>query len=145
MKWAARDTAGFTLVELLVVLGIVGLVLAATVSSRPNTATRGAVTARALAATLQLARASAMSSNQETVVRIDAERHRFGNANAMYDLPKGMTVALTVAQTERLGETGGVRFYPDGQSSGGEIDLRLDGCDWHIAVNWLTGLPRLSQ
>jgi general secretion pathway protein H len=139
-------SAGFTLLELLVVMAIMGLVLAVVVSAKPRTeATRVAITARAVAETLQLARAQAMSSNAETVVRIDAQQHQFGVARSMHTLPRGMSVALTVAETERRGEVGGLRFYPDGQSSGGEIVLALGGWSSRIFVNWLTGEARVSR
>ena len=146
MKHPAKQSAGFTLVELLVVMGIMGLVLATVLSAKPKTAaTRVAVAARAVAATLQLARAQAMASNAETVVRVDTQKRQFGLAKSMHALPRGMTVAVTVAETERIGNSGGMRFYPDGQSSGGEIVLMLDGRASRIAVNWLTGEPQLSR
>jgi general secretion pathway protein H len=146
MKLALKHSAGFTLVELLVVMGIMALILAAVLVARPKTAaTRVAVAGRAVAATIQLARAQAMASNAETIVRIDPEKHEFGMAKSMHPLPRGMTVALTVAETERIGNSGGMRFYPDGQSSGGEIVLTLEGKTSRIAVNWLTGEPRLSR
>ena len=145
MKRLARS-AGFTLVELLVVMGIVGLILAVVLSAKPKTAAaRVAVAARAVAATLQLARAQAMATNTETVVRIDTQSRQFGLLGSMHALPRGMTVAMTVAETERIEGSGGMRFYPDGQSSGGEIVLMLDGRASRIAVNWLTGEPQLSR
>jgi general secretion pathway protein H len=145
MKLSGKS-AGFTLVELLVVMGIMGLILTGVLAAKPKTAaTRVAVAARAIAATLQLARTQAMASNAETVVRIDVERRQFGVAGSMHALPRGMTVAMTVAETERIADSGGMRFYPDGQSSGGEIVLMLEGRASRIAVNWLTGEPRLSQ
>ena len=145
MKRRARS-AGFTLVELLVVMGIVGLILAVVLSAKPKTAAaRVAVAARAVAATLQLARTQAMATNTETVVRIDTQSRQFGLPGSMHALPRGMTVAMTVAETERIEGSGGMRFYPDGQSSGGEIVLMLDGRASRIAVNWLTGEPQLSR
>jgi len=142
----AKSSAGFTLVELLVVMGIMGLVLVVVLNAKPKAATaRIAVTARAVGATLQLARAQAMASNTETVFRIDTDGLQFGLPRAMHSFPKGMTVAMTVAETERATNVGGIRFYPDGQSSGGEIALTLDGGSARIAVNWLTGEPRLSR
>jgi general secretion pathway protein H len=138
-------SAGFTLIELLVVLGIVGLTLAAVVGARPRTtAVRLSVTARAIAATLQMARAQAISSSNETVFRIDTKARQFGVGRVMHALPQDMAVAITIADTERVQDSGGVRFYPDGQSSGGEIVLSLDGRKSRIGVNWLTGEPRLS-
>ena len=146
MKRLAKPSAGFTLVELLVVMGIMGLVLATVLSAKPKTAAmRVAIAARAVAATLQLARAQSMASNAETVIRIDTQNRQFGLAGSMHALPRGMTVAMTVAETERIEDSGGMRFYPDGQSSGGEIVLTLDGRASRIAVNWLTGEPQLSR
>ena len=146
MKRPARSSAGFTLAELLVVIAIIGLVLAGTLSAKPKAvATRVAVTARSVTTTLQLARAQAMSSNADTLFRLDVEKGRFGLPNSMHNLPRGMIAAVVVAETERSGDLGGIRFYPDGQSSGGEIALTLDGRSARIAVNWLTGEPRLIQ
>jgi general secretion pathway protein H len=146
MKRRAKPSAGFTLVELLVVMGIMGLVLATVLAAKPKTAAaRVAIAARAVASTLQLARAQAMAANAETVVRIDAQKRQFGPARTMHSLPSGMTVAMTVAENERFGGSGGVRFYPDGQSSGGEIVLMLDGRASRVAVNWLTGEPKVSR
>ena len=146
MKRDTKSSAGFTLVELLVVMGIMGLVLVVVVNARPKVAaTRIAVTARAVGATLQLARAQAMASNTEMVFRIDTDRLQFGLPRAMHSLPKGMTVAMTVAEAERVENVGGIRFFPDGQSSGGEIALTLDGRSARIAVNWLTGESQLAQ
>jgi general secretion pathway protein H len=145
MNRSANPTAGFTLLELLMVMGIIALVLAAVLVARPNTAgTRLAVAARAVAATLQLARAQAISSNVETIVRVDTRKREFGLARSMHALPRGMSVTLTIAQTERLGDIAGLRFYPDGQSSGGEIVLALEGRASRIVVNWLTGEAQLS-
>lgn len=146
MRRSAKPSAGFTLVELLVVMGILAIVLAVVVNARPKAAaTRVAVTARAVGATLQLARAQAMASNTETVFRVDADRLQFGLPRTMHSFPKGMTVAMTVAETERVADVGGIRFFPDGQSSGGEIALTLEGRSARIAVNWLTGESQLNQ
>jgi len=146
MTRPANSSAGFTLVELLVVMGIMALVLVVVLNARPKAvATRIAISARAMAATLQLARAQAIASNTETVFRIDTDKLQFGLPRSMHALPKGMAVAMTVADTERVANGGGIRFFPDGQSSGGEISLILEGRSARIAVNWLTGEPQLSR
>jgi len=146
MRRTTKPPAGFTLVELLVVMGILAIVLVVVVNARPKAAaTRVAVTARAVGATLQLARAQAMANNTETVFRIDTDRLQFGLPRSMHSFPRGMTVAMTVAETERMADVGGIRFFPDGQSSGGEIALTLDGRSARIAVNWLTGESQLNR
>lgn len=144
---APRKTmAGFTLVELLVVIAVIALVLATVLMARPKAiSARLAVTARTVASTLQFARDRAMAGNKETVVQIDTASGQFGFSNSIRSLPRGMKIALTVAQTERAGSRGGIRFFPDGQSSGGVVALSLEGKSASIAVNWLTGEPRLNQ
>ncbi len=146
MRRSKSPSAGFTLIELLVVMGIMAVVLVVVLNARPKAAaTRVAVTARAVGATLQLARAQAMQSNAETVFRIDTDRMQFGLPRSMHSLPRGMTVAMTVAETERVGDVAGIRFFPDGQSSGGEIALTLEGRSARVAVNWLTGEAQLNR
>ena len=142
----ARSSAGFTLTELLVVMGLMALVLVVVLNAKPKAAaTRVAITARAMAATLQLARAQAMAGNTETLFQVDVDKLQFGLPRSMHALPKGMAVAITVADTEHAANLGGIRFFPDGQSSGGEISLSLEGRSARIAVNWLTGESRLNR
>jgi len=130
---------------MLVVLGISMLLLSAVIGARPKiTALRLRSEARTIAAELSRARGEAMARNHETSLRIDTDHNvlRLGQSSRV--LPRGLTVAMTVADTERAGASGGLRFYPDGQSSGGDIVLQLDGQRAQIAVNWLTGQVRLN-
>jgi general secretion pathway protein H len=51
-----------------------------------------------------------------------------------------MRMALTTARTELTGESvGGIRFYPDGGSTGGFVELETDNRIYKISVAWLTG------
>ena len=130
MKRPARSSAGFTLAELLVVIGIIALVLAGTLSAKPKAvATRVAVTARSVTATLQLARAQAMSSNAETLFRIDVDKGRFGLPNSMHTLPRGMIAAVVVAETERAGDLGAYQVL-----SGRPVFRRRDRADAGRAI-----------
>ena len=146
MKRARRHVAGFTLFELLVVLGIVAVVLGTMIVARPNASgTRANAAARAVLATLRLARAQAIERNTEIVVSIDPETRTVGSPQGNWQLPQGVRVALTYAQSERLGAAGGLRFYPDGQSSGAEISLGLEGRIARLSVSWLTGEARIEH
>lgn len=140
MRRVASCTRGFSLIETLVVLSIMALVSAAVLAAKPRTAAaRINAQARAIAANLQLARGLARARNAEIIFGVDTQNGRFGLANAMRQLPDGMDVSLTVAATERYGAIGGVRFYPDGRSSGGEVLLTYQGRRERIVVNWFTG------
>ena len=139
------QTAGFSLIETLVVLSIMALVSAAVLAAKPKTtAARVNAEARAIAASLQLARSRARARNAEIVVGVDTQNGRLGGVDAMRQLPEGMEVSLTVAATDRHGAVGGIRFYPDGRSSGGEILLTYRGRRERIVVNWFTGDSRIE-
>lgn len=146
MRLRFNSSAGFTLIEVLVVLGILALILASAVVARPRDGSaRVERTARSMAATFQLARSRAMATNTDVVVAIDPVNAEFGYRNAMHKLPKGMSIAVTIAETERRGDTGALRFFPDGQSTGGDILLSYQGYTRRIAVNWFTGEPVLGR
>jgi general secretion pathway protein H len=137
--------SGFTLIETLVVLAILAGVTATVTLARPRpAAARVNAEARMVASTLQLARSRAMASNTETVVAVDTEGRRIGLGRTIRQLPDGMSILLTVAATERRNQVGGLRFYPDGRSSGGEILLAYHGRRERIVVNWFTGEPRIE-
>jgi general secretion pathway protein H len=129
-----------------VVLGIVAVVLGTMIVVRPNASgTRVNAAARAVLATLRLARAQAIERNTEIVVSIDPETRTLRSPQGKWQLPHGVRVALTHAQSERMGAAGGLRFYPDGQSSGADISLGLDGRTARLSVNWLTGEARIEH
>ncbi|WP_024516251.1 GspH/FimT family pseudopilin [Bradyrhizobium sp. Tv2a-2] len=145
MKRCLRSSSGFTLLELLVVLGIIAVVLATMMMARPNVSgTQLNTTARSVAGILRLARAHAIERNAETLVVVDPVVAAIGLPGAMRSLPRGISIDVTAAASETAGGRAGLRFYPDGQSSGGTILLRRDGRAARVEVNWLTGEARVE-
>jgi general secretion pathway protein H len=141
----ARAASGFTLLELLVVLAIVSVVLGTMVLARPSAVgARVNAAARGVVATLRLARAEAIARNTETIVSVDPQTGIIAFSHGKWQLPGGAQVTLIFAETERTAAGGGLRFYPDGQSSGGEINLRLEGRVARVTVSWLTGEARIE-
>jgi len=56
------------------------------------------------------------------------------------ELPKGIDLKLYTAQSEVTSERkGGIRFYPDGSSTGGRITLSAGERKYLVDVDWLTG------
>ncbi len=51
-----------------------------------------------------------------------------------------MKMEVTAADSEKRSPSiAGIRFYPNGSSTGGTIDLKMEGRAYEIRVNWLTG------
>ncbi len=140
---------GFTLLELLVALAILGAALAIAV---PQLTGRSAVelkaTAQSVAAALRRTRDQAMSENQSRVMGVDVEARRFqaGAQSAARQMPAHIEVSLYTARSELLsGSAGGIRFFPDGSSTGGQIALSAKGRRYVIDVDWLTGRVRIYE
>src|SRR5215208_7600871 len=115
--------AGFTLLEMLVVLAILGLSLVLVSGFRPPWS-RGFdldTTAAELTLQLRLVRSEAIARNGPVAFELDLSNHRYrpGKAAAR-PLPTGLMVELVTIAGERQGPAaGGIRFHPDGSSSGG--------------------------
>ncbi|MGI9503301.1 MAG: GspH/FimT family pseudopilin [Geminicoccaceae bacterium] len=140
----AADQQGFTLLELLVVLAIIGF----TLSLVPGFILRdGASVAMdravgALADGLRRARSQAVLENRENLFAIDVERRQFRAGVQAIPVQIGGDIALRLvtARSELSGGASGrIRFFPDGSSNGGRIVLVNDGDRREVEVDWLTG------
>lgn len=143
MHTSSSKGRGFTLVELLVVLVIAALVLAlvGTSISRSVSGAEMRNAAHKVAANLRYTRTQAILQKSEQVFTVDTEAKTYqAPEREAVELPEGMNVALTTARTELTGENvGGIRFYPDGGSTGGYVELETDNRVYKVSVAWLTG------
>lgn len=139
-----RTATGFTLLELLVVLVVMGLIysigLPLISAGMPGTELKGA--ARQLAAGLRKARSQAVTQKQEAVLTVDVEQHRFdlSGDRKSYALPAKIDITLFTAQSEMLHDkVGSIRFFPDGSSTGGRITVGYGDRKFNVNIDWLTG------
>lgn len=141
-----RWTAGFTLLEMLVVLTILALVAAVAVPrfAAPPDGLRLEATSRTIVGALRLTRAASVARGTETVFVVDVEQRTFQSpATPLQRFPSDIAAKLKIADPERLSPSaGGFRFFPDGSSTGGDLVLSLRGKERKICVNWLTGVAR---
>ncbi|MEP6964416.1 MAG: GspH/FimT family pseudopilin [Polaromonas sp.] len=136
--------AGFTLIELLVVTVIMVMAysLAGPLVSSGVSSTELKASARKLAAGLRKARSDAVTHRRETVLTVDVDGRRFQLSGdpRIYRLPKDVEVKLFTAQSELVNaNTGSIRFFPDGGSTGGRITVAAKQRQYAVDVNWLTG------
>ena len=134
---------GFTLVEMMVVLVIVALMMALVGSSisRNISGAQMRTAASKVAASLRYTRTQAILTKSEQVFLVDTEKFTYQAAEReAKELPEGMKVELNTARSELTSETaGGIRFYPDGGSTGGNVRLEANGRIYRVNVAWLTG------
>lgn len=144
-----KDYSGFTLVELLFVMVIIALMmgLVATSISRNISGAESRVAARKIVAALRYTRTQAILKKSETVFVVDTEARTYvAPGREKVELPEGMEVLLTTARTELTSETaGGIRFFPDGGSTGGHVKLKVNGREYRVDVAWLTGEATLAK
>lgn len=143
----AKNTAGnlgLTLFELLVVMAVIVTAAAAIASlyRSPSSGTQVKATALLAASRLRDLRAAAMTTGSERVATIDVNSRVIGftDGHAALKLSRSIAITVTGADSERRSAaTAGVRFFPNGSSSGATIQLRSERQAYEIRINWLTG------
>jgi len=116
--------AGFTLIEMLVVLTIIGLVAAAAavrLGGQPSGPARHRAV-QTLRAAFAQARADASATGRSTAVR-----------------PETLVPEARLAAPAFAAPAGEILFYPDGSSSAGTVSV---GGTAVLEVDWLTGETR---
>jgi general secretion pathway protein H len=134
---------GFTLVEMLVVLALMSVLLAVSLpyARSAGEAQRLDAETRKLAALLSEARVTALSKGAEAVARFNLDERRADLVGGMrnVDLPDGFDLKVLTAANEIEGREAGIRFFPEGGSTGGKVIVSHMGKERVIAINWLTG------
>jgi general secretion pathway protein H len=146
---APRRARGFTLVEILVVIGLIALA-ATLVSVSLGDGLSGAkvrAASRDLVAALRYTRGQAIVKREQQTLSVDVEQRRFrAPGKPWVELPKNMTMKLFTARSELEEEgVGRIRFFPDGSSTGGHIELLHGEAVWRVEVVWLTGDVRVRE
>ena len=141
--------AGFTLLEILVVLAILGFSIVLLVGYRPPWS-RGFdvdTIAAELASQLRLVRSEAIAGNRTIAMEFDLASHRYRvGSTAPQPLPTALSIELLTIAGERQGAAaGGIRFNPDGSSTGGRIVLDDRSRRVAVGVDWLTGRVSIAD
>jgi general secretion pathway protein H len=134
---------GFTLIEVIVTLAILGFALVLVAGFKPPWSSGLGLkgTAAELAAGLRLARSEAIVRNRPVAFDLDVIGHsyRVGQGTERR-LPANLAIEMLTVAGERRGiGEGDIRFNPDGSSTGGRIGLADRERRVAVGVDWLTG------
>jgi len=140
---------GFTLVEVMVVMVIIALIMAlvGTSMARSVSSAEARASTRKMVASLRYTRARAIIDKKEQVFHVDIDNRSYqAPGRKQVNLPEGVDVTITTARSEVTSESvAGIRFFPDGGSTGGHIELTVNEREYRINVAWLTGETKLER
>lgn len=139
-----QSEKGITILEVLMVLTILSLSLIIIgpnlKSPLRNASYEGKV--EKLVFDISNTRNQSIRKNTETVFYFDSKDKQYWSSiqTTKTKLSNEIDIDLIAADSEYLNfETAGIRFYPDGSSTGGSITFRKDNKTHIISVDWLTG------
>ncbi|GJL80541.1 MAG: hypothetical protein DHS20C01_01750 [marine bacterium B5-7] len=95
-----------------------------------------------LASDLRRMRTRAITTRMETVAEFDlSNRHyRIADLDDERHFPDGVIVKLKTARSEVTGEhVAGLKFFPDGSSTGGSVVISAPNFHREVQVDWLSG------
>lgn len=139
-RWDERGFALYELVLALAILGLVAGVVYPRLVRAPGPVEIGA-TAQQIAALLRSDRNVALRGRRDVVARVDVDDGVVisGASGQGVRIPAGVKIEFVQSSREMSAVGGGVRFRPDGRSSGGFLSLRRGSVVYNVSVNWLTG------
>jgi len=133
---------GFTVLELLAAITIVVLVLAVSVPASArlyqSMQYRGAV--RDVVTVLASARYQAINTGRAQDVKINPYTRELRLNDIVKQLPSDLNVVVSSAGQLNEGGVGIIRFYPEGGSTGGEVNIEMPRRSGvRVDVDWLVG------
>lgn len=139
---------GFSLFEVLVVVAILALMIAAAMPLLKHSAhgREFRLQAQEIAALLRYGRTLAIRDNREIGVEIDVAHRRIELAGAGRPvlLPQSTGLRVLTARGQVIAQTASIVFTPQGGSSGGAVEISDGKTIATIAVSWLTADVRTS-
>jgi general secretion pathway protein H len=142
---SATGSGGFTLLELLVVLSILLLMACAWPLAAPRLFPTQQLrnTAQQLAADVRSARMSARLTGERQKLELIPTGTGYQIGAQTRELPRGLTLQLVPAVPAE--SVSHLSLFPDGSSSGGNLDLALNGRHATVSVGPVTGRVEIVE
>ena len=142
--------AGFTMLELLVVIVIIGVLAALSppIFSSGVTSAQHRALARAIAQELRFARSQAIANRVDVGVEFNLldRTYQLPGGKRRGKWPEDVALELTTTVAETIDEKHAtVRFYADGGSTGGRVTIRHKEREFRIDIGWLTGRIAIEE
>lgn len=140
---------GFTLVELLVVFGILALLmgLAPVAFDRMRDASEYRSTVRTMLGQMRNARYRAVAEGREVRFSVNLGQRNYGvDEDGRRTLHESLSIRAVVAGNELTGRgEASILFLPSGGATGGSVEvLRASGGGTRLRVDWLSGRTTLE-
>ncbi|MEP1471526.1 MAG: hypothetical protein ABJK20_03260 [Halieaceae bacterium] len=137
-----RSATGFTIIELIAAITIgasmLALAVPASIKMYESMQYRGAV--KDAVTLLASARYKAIDTGLAQDVRVSPDKRELQLNDTIKTLPDNIKIAVSSARELNDQGVGVIRFYPQGGSSGGGVDIERDtGSGVRISVDWLIG------
>ena len=128
-----------TLLVAVSMAALLGTLVAPMVSGAPAELERAT---RGVAAGLRYTRSRALENNRPEAFVLDPRTHSYEvpEAGRSGKLPESVDVVFFSTREHRVARADGIiRFFPDGSSTGGRLELSAQGARFLVNVDWLTG------
>lgn len=132
--------AGFTLVEVLVVLTIVSLVVGSITYVAFNTRQDVQSVSREIVQSIKLIQQRSIRDDRPYQIQIDISKNSISFEDSEVEIPKSISLTVKTAASQVIDEDiVGMTFYPDASSTGGAIVLESGDEVYEITVVWISG------
>lgn len=147
-RGCAPGNAGFSLLELVAVITVMALVLGVSAPAvqrlYQSSQYRGAI--GDVVSTLNAARYAAIREGHYRDILIYPARREIELKNKIKRLPASLQIEVLGSSALNREGAGVVRFYPDGGSSGGYVNIsHANGMAVQVQVDWLLGRVTLCK
>ncbi|MCJ9430039.1 prepilin-type N-terminal cleavage/methylation domain-containing protein [Kordiimonas marina] len=142
-----RSEAGYTLLELMVVLAIISMVVTAApvIYERLIPSYRTRQFANDLADSLRAMRETARREGKVTQLSFDPKDGLLSSGSIQLNIPSGTSAEYVPDPTAQSAGSSSLMFFPTGASTGGTVKVQRNNLLVLVKVDWISGAVEVKQ